>query len=380
MEAVAAAPSTVDAGASDDKAAISEAADDYQAGDATAAADLADAASATDAVPMTKTKNGLTSVTEDGAKVAVAKDGDVTLSAPGAPKIGIGVAGDADTTKVIDGALVQTEVAPSTDIVTRATEDGVQMVAVLGDGNAPSEIRFPFELPQDAKLVERGDGSVAVIAEVTRVTISDEERQRIEGEITAIVGDAGLDEVTPEQLVKIEAIPDAESEIVTAVGTVATIGAPWAVDADGTPLATNYVIDGETLVQVVHTDASTTYPVTADPGVQSEVSWWEWVTLGLGCLAELAATLFVAAKMVKAFAKADRIVNAAKKLVGAYKALGNRWDRAINKIIDYIKDKKRLTKVQAKAVEDLVKHGGEILLNAIGLGTCGALFFKAMGW
>ncbi|MFS0895001.1 hypothetical protein [Microbacterium sp. 179-I 3D3 NHS] len=47
------------------------------------------------------------------------------------------------------------------------------------------------------------------------------------------------------------------------------IAAPWAVDATGAPVQTTYTIRGDELVQVVTPDASTVYPVVADPS-------WMW--------------------------------------------------------------------------------------------------------
>jgi len=47
---------------------------------------------------------------------------------------------------------------------------------------------------------------------------------------------------------------------------VATIAAPWAVDAAGDDVATEYVAEGATLTQVVHhQDENVEYPVVADP-------------------------------------------------------------------------------------------------------------------
>lgn len=51
---------------------------------------------------------------------------------------------------------------------------------------------------------------------------------------------------------------------------VAIVRAPWAFDAEGTPVETKYVADGSTLTQVVnHADAEVAYPVVADPTFDS---------------------------------------------------------------------------------------------------------------
>jgi hypothetical protein len=53
------------------------------------------------------------------------------------------------------------------------------------------------------------------------------------------------------------------------------IDAPWAVDANGTPLTTYFTADGSRLVQHIETSANTVYPVVADPTVKSYPGYWE---------------------------------------------------------------------------------------------------------
>ncbi len=53
-------------------------------------------------------------------------------------------------------------------------------------------------------------------------------------------------------------------------GLTGIIDAPWAYDANGTPVPTHYEISGDVLTQVVdHICDNYTYPITADP----KVSW-----------------------------------------------------------------------------------------------------------
>lgn len=47
---------------------------------------------------------------------------------------------------------------------------------------------------------------------------------------------------------------------------ISALYAPWAIDADGTPVPTHYVVDGSTLTQVVdHSAKDYVYPIVADP-------------------------------------------------------------------------------------------------------------------
>ncbi len=152
---------------------------------------------------------------------------------------------------------------------------------------------------------------------------------------------------------------------------LAGISAPWAVDADGTRLPTTFEVDGDRIVQVVDTSRAT-FPVVADPS-----AWW-WATHVAGCLGELALLAAGGAKVISAFAKAEKIVKAAKTLYSAYKTLGGKWDAVVEKFVKYVKNKKDLTKKQAKAVETMIKNGSTVIVNLLGLGTCKDLIMELM--
>lgn len=215
-----------------DADAVAAAAVDFGPGSAADAAKLAEAAATLDAVPVEQTRQGMVAETETG-KVKVDKAGEATISAEGMPEIGVAVLGDAESVNLVDGDVVQTEVAPSTDVVTRATEDGVQMIAILGDESAPSEIEFPLDLSDGGELIPQEDGSILVVPDLEPLmpTVTDE-------------GIGKTKEFT---------------------GPVALIEPAWAFDANGEPIETEYVIDGDTITQVVHTDDDTAFPVVADP-------------------------------------------------------------------------------------------------------------------
>lgn len=251
-------------GASGDAAAIAAAAADYAPGDAGAAVALAEAASAKDAVALDSSG----AVSFDGASVAVADTGTTVLSLGDSTQIGIRAVG-AGAVDLVDGAAVQTGVSPATDIVTRATVDGAQLVAVLGDESAGDTVPFALDLPENATLTPQADGSVTVTAPVTVEQPIAGETERIDQQITAIVGDADTaEELTPAQLAAIDAIAPAVTETVVETQQIATIETPWAVDADGTALPTSYTLEGTNLTQNIDT-TNATYPITADPS-------WQW--------------------------------------------------------------------------------------------------------
>jgi hypothetical protein len=372
--AAAEALPSADNGASSDTQAIVDAADDYRAGDAAAAADLAEAASAADAVPMIKTKGGLAATSDSGASVKVTTDGEVTISAPDAPKIGISVDGTASTTRVVDGALVQTDVAPSTDIVTRATGDGVQMVAVLGDSEAPSAIRFPVTLPDGASLVGQPDGSVAVIAPVETQTVPDDQMEAFTAEVAHIVGESvNVDQVSDAQWAQLSALKTPKTVTEVANQQVAVVGAPWAVDADGEPVSTHYELAGGVLTQVVDTDADTAFPVTADP------EWWWWAWTATSCVADLASFVFAAAKLAKVLIKVSSLIRKSAtvarwitKLGGAEKTLKTIY-YAAKGFLESGKVGKYLSHTTVLALSSFAASGLTLLGDALGIGSCVSL-------
>ena len=56
-------------------------------------------------------------------------------------------------------------------------------------------------------------------------------------------------------------------------GTSIAVDEPWAYDANQQPLETSYVIDGNTLRQIVETNAETEWPVVADPNWSYTLSY-----------------------------------------------------------------------------------------------------------
>jgi hypothetical protein len=64
---------------------------------------------------------------------------------------------------------------------------------------------------------------------------------------------------------------DGGADLVTTVDgmtvKVGSVDSPWATDASGKSVPTHYTVDGDALIQTVQPDASTQYPIVADPSV-----------------------------------------------------------------------------------------------------------------
>lgn len=124
-----------------------------------------------------------------------------------------------------DGTVVYPAADGATDVAAQALEQGgVRLLTVTRDAGGPTSFTYDFG-PGVVPVLE-ADGSVV---------------------LTAPAGPDGLDGLTVE---------------------IARIAAPWAVDADGDPVATRYRVDGTSVVQTVAHDApGTAYPVVADPTI-----------------------------------------------------------------------------------------------------------------
>ncbi|MEU1573123.1 DUF4258 domain-containing protein [Streptomyces collinus] len=144
--------------------------------------------------------------TADGA-VEFAYGSDVLrLTLPGSA--------DAQATTSANGTVVYPGAGEDVDLAVQPNRDGVRALITLKDADAPTEFRFPLGLPADAETETLEDGSVVV----TR-------------------GEEYL----------------------------GTFDAPWAKDARGEAVPTEYRVEGGALVQTVRPGPGTAYPVVADP-------------------------------------------------------------------------------------------------------------------
>ena len=345
-----------------DATSLDAAVEDYVSGNAASAAELA----STVAPESGQDLNG-------AAGVNLGSDGSLVLTREqlGDLDLGISAQGSDSEPEIVDGAAVSTDVDTDLDVVARATAQGAQLLAVLGSENAPREIPFNLDLPEGAKLAEQPDGSIAVNAPVaTEVPLPGEEA-RIEAAAQEILGDDltasdHVDGLTDEQIEALAAIPDAQTHTVSETQKVAEIATPWAVDANGDPVATRFELDGATLVQIVETNADTAFPVVADPSV-----WW-WTKNIAICVAQI-ATILVPGKIAAVAAKIAKMAKSNKNVRRALDAIDEMGGlkKALGYLKTYIQKKgDGLSAANKRRVEDMLKYGGNMLAEAMGIGTC----------
>ena len=142
----------------------------------------------------------------DGVEISAAGEASLTVELPGAANAG-------SATELADGVVTFPAQDFSNSIV--VSEAGTQMITTIAGKVAPTQFSYEVSLQPGQSLQLLGAGAAVVN-------------------------------------------PD---------GTLAVaVGRPWAVDAKGSPIPTNYEVDGSSLVQVVdHTSDSVAYPVVADP-------------------------------------------------------------------------------------------------------------------
>lgn len=389
---VSGATTTPVVGISADKHGIADAALDVVRDDEPAnVVALVDAASAVGALPMQETDEGLSVSTTAGTTTVLNRDGVAEATHAELPAVGIEVRGDTSEASAVDDAMVWEEVAPSTDVVARATETGMQLVAVLADETAPSTIAFDLVLPEGGHLVEAEDGSIDIVAPVEIEKIDEASLADLERRASLIL-DGNFDETTGEltasQEAALAALPDLKTYTVEEERAVATIAPAWAVDANGEPVGTRYELDGATLTQVVDVTATTAFPVTADP------SFWWYFRKAAECIASVAATVVVAAKIAQITVKLFRLLRAAKPgtaLNRAYQGwmkLGSNNDQRLGNLGLNLRliaglyqqyGSRRATQIiiarggRIKAARDFIVYGASTIASVTGLDSCVSL-------
>ncbi|GAB2463066.1 hypothetical protein [Xylanimonas ulmi] len=370
----------IGSGPSGDSEAIAAAAEGYESGDLAAAAELANSASAVTAVRLGESASHDETATAatDAGTVRVSADGRVTADAETGLSLTVDLGASATDVHLVGGAVVASEVAPSTDIVTRATGDGVQLVAILADADAPNEVAFPLGLPDDADLVQQADGSISVFADVPTQEASPEDLERLTAEIDSIIGDADSeDDLSDAQWKQIAQLAPAEVTTTVARRQVATIEPAWALDAHGEHVESHYEVTASGVVQVIDTDAHTAFPVTADPNWV----WWTWTSAQ--CVANLATIVFGAAKLANVAVKIGSLVKKSAALSRAVKRIGG--GAALMKSIyfaakGFVEGRigKYLTRTQYLVLSGMASATLDLIGDALGVGSCVSLVKEMM--
>lgn len=175
------------------------------------------------ATPTVQTSGDLAATTDDGAVVTIPTSGDgtVDINAPGMALLSLGLPSvDTKSAEVAaDGTVVYASAdATSAGMAVEVLDEGTVSIQTV-IGSASGRHSFTYTLATDTVPMLRADGGVDLVVSVS----------------------------------------DGAQVVVGAVET------PWAVDANGAPVNTRYVVSGSTFTQIVEPGPATVYPVVADP-------------------------------------------------------------------------------------------------------------------
>ena len=142
-----------------------------------------------------------------------------------------------------------------------------------------------------------------MIAPVEMQTVPEDQMEAFTAKVADVVGESvHVDEVSDAQWAQLSALQTPKTVTEVTNQQVALVGAPWAVDANGEPIATHYELADGALTQVVDINADTAFPVTADP------EWWWWAWTATSCVADIASFIFAAAKLAKILIKVSGLI------------------------------------------------------------------------
>ncbi|MFC8598639.1 hypothetical protein [Isoptericola sp. NPDC057191] len=272
-----------------------------------------------DSVPL---QNGL----------AVSNDSLSSLPTADNPELGsisletgdfVGFTIDSVSNVVASGDAVRAEAGEDSTVVAHATERGMQVVQVAHSADA-DDLTLATEVPAGSRWVHQDDGSLLLMRE------------------------------------------DRSQDPIMAIDT------PWAVDADGRELPTQFVVTNDgTITQQIDT-AGATFPVVADPS-----AWW-WTKNVAVCAAQVASVIVpgkavaVAAKLARAAAKSVKV----RQAQAIIKKLGG-FVSAMKKVATYVKTKgKGLSPTNRRRVENLLGQGSAVISEILGLGGCYRIFVE----
>ncbi|CAM3133788.1 hypothetical protein [Sporolactobacillus spathodeae] len=157
-----------------------------------------------------------------------------------------------DATKTKYGTVVYDNSDNDFGLAVQPTVDGVKTLITIKDNESPKSYDFTMDLPEGNKLVTSADYLGA---------------QNDTGEVYVVDSD----------------------NIVTGIFRPA-----WAKDANGNFIPTHYEVHGNTITQIIDTNANTVYPVVADP------NWGKIAACSAAIAWFIGSNLFAAAKIIKA--------------------------------------------------------------------------------
>lgn len=189
------------------------------------------------------------------ATIEAAAPATTDLSAPGA---------------VDDGRLV-TRVGEVESAVPLSSDGDVVVTKATAEGQQSASIELPDELSVGDGVVAE-DGTVVYAAndssgDAVAVQTLEDGSTRIQ----TVIGAAGSAHEFGYRMDGYQPYQSDTGEVIflNEAGNYVPVAAPWATDAKGRAVQTRYEVRGDELFQLVTPDASTTYPVVADPS-------WIW--------------------------------------------------------------------------------------------------------
>lgn len=160
----------------------------------------------------------------DGEIEEVLSEDQISMSLPSEVTTSHGIITD-NGTVIFDSDVSDIAIAvqPTKNVTGNEIEVGVRSIITINDESAPHEYSFCFHLPDGCKMISGSELEASDIDDNEIVVINSE------GFILAI------------------------------------IKAPWAKDANGNPIDTEYQLIGSTLTQRIEFDETSTFPIMADP-------------------------------------------------------------------------------------------------------------------
>lgn len=202
------------------------------------------------------------------AEISTEGDGAVALTSPGLPSISLSLPEGVDTADAVvtqDGTVVYaSNTTIGADVAVQALARSVSIQTVIPDKR--SAHAFTYQVGEGITPRLRADGGVDLLMELNGAAI-----------------------------------------------TIGQIAKPWAVDADGLPVATRYAVSGSDVTQIVTTTDSTAYPVVADPlltygfGVYMNMRGYQYNAIAavlVGVAVGVSTAACLGAKLPAAWAKA----------------------------------------------------------------------------